>query len=388
LIRYDNRGSGLSDRDVVDVSFESMIRDLEAVVERLKLERFALLGIAPSGPAAIAYAAHHPELVSHLILWCTYDRPVHTRLPQFQAIRRLGEGDWELFTETMAHALVAGWSSGEQAHRFAALMRASTAPHAAWPIHDMLGETEVTDLLAELTTATLVMHRVQARFPEVEVARRMASRIRDARLALFGGDSLLPFAEDADSVASAIDEFLGESKEAAKAAEHLPSATAVILFADIADSTGLTERLGDAAFRERARELDGALRGVIREHDGTPIEGKLLGDGVLAVFTSAQQAIEAALRCGRAGDDAGLPLHLGLHAGDVIREGNNVYGGAVNIAARIAAASEPGEILVSDIVRGLARTSAGVTFDDRGQRKLKGVEGRQRLFAVGGEAGG
>src|SRR5206468_11681197 len=99
-------------------------------------------------------------------------------------------------------------------------------------------------------------------------------------------------------------------------------------FADIADSPALTERLGDAAFRTKARELDSALRAAIREDAGTAIEGKLLGDGVLAVFASARQAIEAALSCGRAGDEAGLPLHLGLHAGDVIREDNNIYGGA------------------------------------------------------------
>ena len=138
-----------------------------------------------------------------------------------------------------------------------------------------------------------------------------------------------------------------------------PSGTAIILFADIADSTALTERLGDAAFRAKARDLDATLRTVIREHSGTPIEGKLLGDGVLAVFTSARQAIEAALACASSGDDADLPLHLGLHAGDVIREDNNVYGGAVNIASRISGLSAPGEVLVSDTVRSLARTAPG-----------------------------
>ena len=61
-----------------------------------------------------------------------------------------------------------------------------------------------------------------------------------------------------------------------------------------------------------------------------------------------------------------------------------MYGGAVNIAARIAGASAPGEVLVSDTVRGLARTSAGVTFEDRGERTLKGIGGPQRLFAVRG----
>jgi class 3 adenylate cyclase len=124
---------------------------------------------------------------------------------------------------------------------------------------------------------------------------------------------------------------------------------------------------------------------VILDHGGTPIEGKLLGDGILAVFQSAREAIAAALVCGGAGGSAGLPLHLGLHAGDVIREEGNVYGGAVNIASRISGLSAPGEVLVSDTVRSLARTSAGVRFEDRGRRKLKGVAEPSRLWAVSTE---
>ena len=162
------------------------------------------------------------------------------------------------------------------------------------------------------------------------------------------------------------------------------------LTADIADSTALTERLGDAAFRAKARDLDAALRTIIHEHSGTAIEGKLLGDGVLAVFTSARQAIEAALACGRAGDEAGLPLHLGLHAGDITREKDpdgrdNVYGGAVNIASRISGLLAAGEVLVSDTVRSLARTSAGVRFEDRGEQALKGVGEAVRVWAVRGD---
>src|SRR5256712_4095504 len=175
-----------------------------------------------------------------------------------------------------------------------------------------------------------------------------------------------------------VDEWVAPREEVSP----LRSGTAVILFADIADSTALTERLGDAAFRAKARELDGALRGVIREDGGTAIEGKLLGDGVLAVFTSARQAIEAALACGAAGASGGLPLHLGVHAGDVIREENNVYGGAVNIASRISGLSAAGEVLVSETVRSLARTSAGVRFEGRGEQSLKGVGEKVRVWAV------
>jgi adenylate cyclase len=93
------------------------------------------------------------------------------------------------------------------------------------------------------------------------------------------------------------------------------------------------------------------------------------------------------------GDDAGLPLHLGLHAGDVTREKDpdgrdNVYGGAVNIAARISGLSAPGDVLVSDTVRSLARTSAGVTFEDRGEQSLKGVGETVRVWKVEANKGG
>ena len=120
----------------------------------------------------------------------------------------------------------------------------------------------------------------------------------------------------------------------------------------------------------------------MREAGGTPVDGKVLGDGVMGVFTSAAQAIAAARACTSAAADAELPLHIGIHAGDVIHEQDNVYGGAVNLASRVCGASAPGEILVSEVVRALARTSAGVTFEDRGEHALKGIEEPQRLWAI------
>jgi adenylate cyclase len=78
----------------------------------------------------------------------------------------------------------------------------------------------------------------------------------------------------------------------------------------------------------------------------------------------------------------GLALHLGIHAGDVIREEQGVFGGAVNVAARIAAESASGEVLVSQAVRDLARTSAGVSFDQRGERELKGMPERIQVWSA------
>jgi len=380
LVRYDGRGTGLSERDVSDYSLDARVLDLEAIVDRLDLERFALSGTHDWGPVAVAYAVRCPQRVSHLVLWCTYAKTSDP--PWVRAMDELVKKDWEIATETLAHNIL-GWSAGDEARNLAAFIRESVTPDALMALSTTADEFDVTDLLAQVRAPTLVLHRREIAVPEVGVARELASRIPDASLALLEGTSPLPFLGDMEAVLVAMDEFLGEDEEAVPKAE-LPEGMAVILFADIANSTSLTEQLGDAAFREKARELDTSLRAIIGESGGTPVEGKVLGDGVLAVFTSARQAIECALRCDAASEPMGLQLHLGVHAGDVIREGNNVYGGAVNIAARIAGASAPGEVLVSDTVRGLARTSAGVGFDDRGEHELKGIEEPQRLFAVRG----
>jgi class 3 adenylate cyclase/pimeloyl-ACP methyl ester carboxylesterase len=382
LVRMDPRGLGLSERDITELSADAWVLDVEAVVDRLGLEKFALLGPWHTGPVAIAYAARHPERVSRLILWGAYAwASEYLALTEIRAIRPIVGTAWQTYTEAVAHVLL-GWSAGEPARRYAALVHDSVRPEFFEAvIVPALNEFDVRPLLPEVRSPTLVLHRRQCALVSVDSARGLASGIPDARLVVLEGESGAPYLGDTEAVLSAINEFLGEGEEM-KAAAQLPEGMAVILFTDIADSTSLTEQLGDSAFRARARELDTSLRSVIRESGGTAVEGKVLADGVMAVFSSARQAIECALRCNAATEGTGFQLHLGIHAGDVIREGNNVYGGAVNIAARIAGASAPGEILTSDIVRGLARTSARVSFDDRGEHDLKGVGEPQRLYEV------
>jgi class 3 adenylate cyclase len=371
-VSYDSRGSGLSNRASIDFSMEAMMRDLDAVVERTGFQSFVLAAWTSGVPIAVTYAATHPERVTHLILSDGFVRFSDiAQSPAYRAGLPLLEGDWVVFTETFGQVLWAH-TDPEFGRRFAEFMRVCSEPEAmraawkAWESYD------VTALLPKVTAPTLVIRNKNPRFYAPDVGQHIAAAIPDARLTLIDD---ITYA----SVPNLIDAFVVEGQPQESV---LPSGMTAILFADIADSTALTERLGDAAFRAKARELDAGLRTVIREHAGTPIEGKLLGDGVLAVLTSARQAIEAALACGKAGDDAGLPLHLGIHAGDVIREENNVYGGAVNIASRIAGLAAAGEVLVSETVRSLARTSAGVRFEDRGEQELKGVGEKVRVWAV------
>jgi len=390
FVGYSARGTDQSDRGVADYSLDAQVADLEAVADRFAGERFDLMGIYSSSPIAIAYAARNPERVEHLILWNPWasgrDFADSPRIAGLESMRSMAERNWNLFCQTSASLSFMG-ASAESIRLAAQVMAESVTPQDFIRIFEALTRYDVTELLEHIRPPTLVLMWAglagSAGLIDARVVQGVAAGIANAQLVVSQNEPTM-FLGGADALISTIRDFLGD--ETKPAPSKLSSGTAVILFADIADSTALTERLGDADFRAKARDLDAALRTVIRDHAGTPIEGKLLGDGVLAVFTSARQAIEAALACARSGDDAGLPLHLGLHAGDVIREDNNVYGGAVNIASRIAGLSAAGEVLVSETVRSLARTSAGVQFEDRGEQPLKGVGEPVRVWAVrGGE---
>ena len=267
LIRYDGRGFGLSQRDVSDYSLDALTLDLEAIVDRLALEKFVLFGAGNYGPVAITYAARNPERVSHLILWCSWARTLDTASPEFRGIRRLLDIDWGLYTETMAHTVL-GWSAGEPAHRQAALMRESATQQAAQAFLAANREFDVTNLLPQVRSPTLVLHR--GTWLSVDVARGLASRIPDARLALLAGESGAPYLGDTEAVATAIDEFLGEGGQVAALAAGR-SGLVTILFTDLTSSTALTQRLGDAKAQELLRAHNTIVRDALREHSGAEI---------------------------------------------------------------------------------------------------------------------
>jgi class 3 adenylate cyclase/pimeloyl-ACP methyl ester carboxylesterase len=373
IIWYDSRGCGLSDRQAVDFSLDSMIRDLSAVIDKLGIESIDMCAMWDGVPVAISYAANNPERVSSLVLVEAYSSGSdYLDTPAGQVELGIRDKDWVIYTEMLARIL---WGFDDPISGAAEYMRACATPDALRAAYDVVNYSwDVSDLLPLVTARTLVLHSETNPWLSVTSGQKVAAAITGSEFRLLED---MRYA----SLPGTIAEFLGiPLKE--RVAPATPSGTAVILFADIVDSTRLTEQLGDSGFRERARDLDEAMRAAINKANGTPIEGKLLGDGVLAVFAAARDAIAAALTCRDAARNLGLELHLGLHAGDVIREANNVYGGAVNIAARIAAASAPGEVLVSDTVRSLARTSAGVSFEDRGERPLKGVSDAVRVYEV------
>ena len=384
IVRFDPRGFGLSQRELNDDEIASALgpMDIAAIAAHLNYPHMSIIATTSSSPAAVAFAADRPDIVEHLIVCAPAHGKDFTSNPKIRSVIALIKEDWGVFTETWAHIFL-GWTKGSQrAHQWALFAQRSTSQENAARGFELASSFDFSPLLPPIKARTLVISDAGGLFDILATSQLIAAGVKDARLVQV--DSFETAIYDNEVMTRAILEFLGDpmDESTVEADVKLPEGMTAILFLDIADSTALTTKLGDAAYRERERELDASLRVAIREAGGTPVEGKVLGDGVMAVFTSARQAIDAAVRCRDLGNEADLPLHLGIHAGDVVREGNNVHGGAVQLASRVQSLAAPGEILVSDIVRGLARTSAGVEFEDRGEHELKGISEPQRLFAV------
>ena len=206
LVRYDIRGTGQSARRAADLSLDALVRDVEAVVEGLSLERFALFAAADAGPVAVSFAAQHPEQVEHLILWCTWAKNADIRSPRIQAWLGLLDQDWELMTDTCAQ-IVLGWS-GDVGRRAAQHLRENISPEAMRAALDAYGQFDVTHLLQRIQARTLVVHRSGISWIPVDIARTVVSGIPNAQLAVLPGESTAPYLGDLEKAAETVNEFL------------------------------------------------------------------------------------------------------------------------------------------------------------------------------------
>ena len=191
VVRYDERGSGLSDREVGDLSLDTWVDDLETVVDAAGLDRFALLGFSQGAAVALAYAVRHPERVTHLVLYGGYARGRKVRQP-----------DARRHEDALISAIRAGWSdpnptfrhlfsmlflpngTPEQMAWYDDLQRRSASAATAARLYDARGNLNVVDLASRVTTSTLVMHAREDRVVPVEEGRLLGARIPGARLVL------------------------------------------------------------------------------------------------------------------------------------------------------------------------------------------------------------
>lgn len=208
LIRYDERGNGLSDWDVADISFEAFVRDLESVVDAAGLKRFALLGISQGCAVSIAYAVRHPERVSHLVLYGGYARGRRMRGSSVETetahatltLMRLGWGHENPAFRHIFTSLFIPGGTVEQMKWFDDLQRVTTSAENAVRIREAMNKIDISDLLEQVTVPTLVVHCQDDAVVPFEEGRRMAAGISGARfLALEGCNHLILPGEPAGS---------------------------------------------------------------------------------------------------------------------------------------------------------------------------------------------
>jgi len=374
VIPFDPRGSGLSDRDVDDLSLQACMLDIDAVAGAAGVERFALHGVGASGPLVISYAAQHPERISHLIL---DDIFIRGRKSQVVALRGLAD-DWISLTETMAFMSLG--VGGAEATRYAEYLRACTTPEIVAKWFAVQKDIDVTDLLPHIQAPTLLIQHQGVPRRSLADVQEAAKSIPDARLAIIEGKQ-----GTVDPVLAAMGDFLGdETPRSAAASPAAPGGLRTILFTDLVGHTEMMQRLGDERGRAVLREHERITRDLLRQHGGAEV--KTMGDGFMASFASVTAAMECAIALQRAISsvqlpDSSLQIRVGLNAGEPIEEDGDLFGATVILASRIAAKADAGEILVPDTVRGLL-SGKGFVFGDRGEFIPRGFDEGVRLWDV------
>jgi len=189
VLRYDERGNGMSQRDVDDVSFDTWVTDLETVVDAAGLDRFPLLGISRGGPIAIAYAVKHPERVTHLVLYGAFAAGLnHVGKPRELEARRalvsLMRLGWGLKNPAFCKVFTCRFipeATPEHEHWFDELQRVSTSPENAARLMERDDDIDVRPLLPRVTTPTLVIHCDRDRVVAAEKGREIAAAIPNSR---------------------------------------------------------------------------------------------------------------------------------------------------------------------------------------------------------------
>lgn len=382
LIRFDKRGTGLSDRVAGVPPLEERMDDIRAVMDAAGSERAAIVGFSEGGQISMMFAATYPERTRALVLfgsnvaarrdddfpWGRTAEYIEDRLAQME--REWGRSPVGL--EVLAPSLV----DDPQFQRWwMTFNRLASSPGDAVARVRMNAQNDIRPILSAIRVPTLILQRRDDRSTPVQAGRYMASRIAGAKYVELEGADHFPFAGDADAVLDEIEEYLTGTRSQAEPDRVL----ATVLFTDIVGSTAEAARLGDRRWRDLLERHNAVVRRELARARGREIHST--GDGFLATFDGPARAIRCATALCANVRDLGIEIRAGLHTGELEVMGDDVGGIAVHIGARVAATAGPGQVLVSSTVKDLVAGS-GIRFRDGGSHTLKGVPDAWQLFAV------
>jgi class 3 adenylate cyclase len=387
VVRYDMRGTGLSDREVCDVSNEALVRDLDAVVRASGARQFTLWGSTLSGPRAIAYAAAHPEMVRRLVLHRTFARARDTMSEeQVRNFAELARVNWKMAAQVFADLPVRHELPDAGVHQAQVYVQSTSGEFVARLLMNGFEHTDVTDLLPGLRVPVLLLHRTEDPMFSFRMAQDLAAKLPNARLRpLPQGIMSYLAAGRIDEVMDIINEFVDDGAAHVAAPRAARPVIQTLLFTDLVGHTEMMQRMGDDRGREVLREHERITRETLKQHGGAEV--KSMGDGFMASFGSVTQAIECAISLQRAiaerneNAEERLDVRVGLNAGEPIEDDGDLFGSTVILASRIAARASAGEILVPETVRGLL-SGKNFLFSDKGMFEPKGFDDAVRLYEV------
>ena len=381
LILFDKRGTGMSDPITGAPNIDERMDDIRAVMDAAGSDRAALLGYSEGGALAMLFAATYPGRVIALIPYASFARML--RAPDYpfgwpqEAVEAFYEGIGTAGTTGAFYDWVVPSRSGDERFRqwFARINRMAASPAQLEVYMRSNSAIDIRAVLPSIQVPTLVINRKEDQLVRVEHGRYLAEHIPGARyLELEGGDHW-PWFGDTDAIVEEVEEFLTGMRHAAAPDRVL----ATVLFTDIVGSTEHVARVGDDAWRQLLDQHDTMSRRQLERFRGREL--KQTGDGMLATFDGPARAVQCARAIQEATRAIGLEVRAGVHAGECDVRGDDIGGLAVHIAARVAAAAGPGQVLVSSTVRDLVAGST-LDFTDFGTHQLKGVPGEWRLYEV------
>ena len=365
LIRFDKRGTGMSDRPGSLPDLETRMGDVAAVMEAARSERAVLFGYSEGGPMSILYAASFPERVHALVIYSSYARRLWA--PDYPwgfrpeeraryAVQLEQDWAWEADMRRMCPN-----ADEELARWWGERCRAATSPGAARALIEMASLIDVRDVLGAVRAPTLVLHRRDDIDSHVEEGRYLAGRIPGARFVeLEGVDHFVGV--DPDQILDPVEEFVRGLGSSAPTETSLTTLLAVD-----------PERPMDTAW------LRGIVEKSLAAYRGVPAVAEQTG--VLATFDGPVRAVRCGLAFAEDAAAAGLFLSVGLHTAEVARRGADVSGDGVAVVQAVADRAATGEVWVTSTLRDLTAGS-GLAFEPRAELEVPSLGRSVELDAV------
>jgi class 3 adenylate cyclase/pimeloyl-ACP methyl ester carboxylesterase len=380
---FDFQGSGRSDPlpPGVAASVEHQTEQAFAVLTSAGIGRAYVVGADAAGAVAITMAVQRPDLVAGVVLANAFARALVDDDYPFGVDRKTL--NWYLHARRDRHGtgflldvVAPSVAKDPEVRQFwIDYEQQSSSPAQAMALSRIAETLDVRGLLPRMTTPTLVIQTTGDSMLGAEHGRYLAAHIPGATLVELPGTDHWPLWEAPEALTDEIETFITGTRPAG----HADRMLAAVLFTDLVGSTERAREFGDRRWRRVLDEYERVSSEQLDRFRGRLV--KNTGDGVLATFGAASDAISCALSIEHAVRDLGLEIHSGIHVGDVEWRGDDIGGSTVNIAARVMATATVGEVLLTAAAYEAAAGS-GIGFSAAGEHSLKGLSEPRMLYRV------